>query len=123
MFDKNAAELVGTIAEEPKFKKTENTGRSKIAFALKIHRTPNTFDRIYVTAWEEIADEIHDHYHKDDRIGVQGRIRISSYHEGEGTRFFTRVVAEKVYTPDQEEKTEDFGVIHFEADSRPAAVK
>lgn len=112
MYDKNAADLIGTIVETPRYKKTENTGRSKIDFVMKIHRqkAPNSYDRVYVTAWEEVAEQIHQAYGEGDRIAVRGKINVSSYKTGEQYHFFTRVVAEEVSIP-AEEMGEGFGYV------------
>lgn len=112
MYDQNAAELIGTIVDEPRYKKTENTGKAKIDFVLKIHRkqSPNSYDRVYVTAWEDVAEQIHQAYGVDDRIAIKGKINVSSYKTGEDYHFFTRVIAEDVSIP-KEEKGSGFGYI------------
>ncbi|NLH63660.1 MAG: single-stranded DNA-binding protein [Erysipelotrichaceae bacterium] len=112
MYDQNAAELIGTIAEAPRFKKTENTNRSKIDFVMKIHRlqSPNSYDRIYVTAWEDLADQVKESYGQGDRIAVKGKINVSSYKAGEQNRYYTRVIADEVSVP-KEEKGKGFGYV------------
>lgn len=112
MYDKNTADLIGTIVETPRYKKTENTKKSKIDFAMKIHRpsSPTSCDRIYVTAWEDVAEQIRDGFREGDRIEVKGKINVSSYKNGEQYHFFTRVIAEEVSTP-SDTKGEGFGYI------------
>lgn len=120
MYDKNAADLIGTIVEAPRYKKTENTGRPKIDFVMKIHRqqSPNSYDRVYVTAWENVAEQIHEAYGEGDRIAVKGKINVSSYKTGEQYHFFTRVVAEEVSIP-PEEKGEGFGYVKVMEEKQP----
>lgn len=115
MYDQNATELIGTIVEQPKFKKTENTGKSKVDFVMRIHRPSpaTTFDRIYITAWEKVADEVDEHFHQGDRIWVKGKINVNSYKDGETYHFFTRVIADEVGKP-KEEKGNGFGYVKFE---------
>ena len=112
MYDKNTADLIGTIVETPRYKKTENTKKSKVDFAMKIHRpsSPNSCDRIYVTAWEGVADQIKEDFREGDRIEVKGKINVSSYKNGEQYHFFTRVIAEEVSIP-ADTKGEGFGYI------------
>lgn len=112
MYDKNAADLIGTIIEKPRYKKTANTGKSKVDFVMKIHRptSPNSYDRVCVKAWEGIADQVNDAYGEGDRIEVKGKINVSSYKTGETYHFFTRVVAEEINIP-SEEKEDGFGYV------------
>jgi single-stranded DNA-binding protein len=120
MYDKNAADLIGTIVDAPKYKKTENTGRSKIDFVMKIHRTqsPNAYDRVYVTAWEDVADLVHESYGEGDRIAVRGKINVSSYKTGEQYHFFTRVIADEISIP-SEEKGEGYGYVKVPEEKKP----
>jgi|GEM_PF-1394361 Single-stranded DNA-binding protein len=120
MYDQNAAVLIGTIAAEPRYKKTENTNKSKIDFVLKVHRqmSPSSYDRINVTAWEDVADQVHDSYSEGDRIAVKGKINVSSYKTGEQYHFFTRVIAEEISIP-REEKGDGFGYVKVPEDKKP----
>lgn len=115
MYDQNAAELIGTIVEAPRFKKTEKTNKSKIDFVMKVHRLPGSkvCDRIYITAWEGLADKISEQYQKGDRIAVKGKITVSSYKTGEQAHYFTRVIAQEVNTP-IEEQGEGFGYVKYD---------
>jgi Single-stranded DNA-binding protein len=112
MYDQNAAELIGTIVEAPRYKKTENTGKAKVDFVMKIHRqsSPSSYDRVYVTAWESVAEQIKEAYGEGDRIAVRGKINVSSYKNGDQYHFFTRVVAEEVSIP-SEKKEDGFGYV------------
>jgi single-strand DNA-binding protein len=95
MNDTNHVIITGTMQDDPKFSVTIN-GHAKASFTVKVQRPSpsNASDFIKVLAWEKLAENIRDSYHKEDRITVDGYIRNDNFLGSDGNKvYLTRVIA------------------------------
>jgi single-strand DNA-binding protein len=104
MYD-NGINLVGNLTADPEFKVTTG-GVAMVRFRLACSR--RIFDRtanewrdgepafFSVTAWRQLAQNIHTSLHKGDRAIVVGRMRQSSYEQNNEKRTRWEVEADAV---------------------------
>jgi len=116
VYDCNVVEIMGTLGDEPKFKKTQNTNRSMVTFSVRVRRRPSSTstDKLMIQAWEDLADMINENYHQGDRIGIRGKMVSSYYRDGDVTKYFTRVVAYELLDVDEIEDPSAFGFIGYD---------
>ena len=105
--------LHGRLTKDPEIRQTRSD-KAVCRFSVATDEGKNAAgDRITefhnVTAWENHAEFVHQHFKKGDPILVWGRNSTSSY-EKDGHKFYnTTVVAEKIGRPLQKPKEETYG--------------
>lgn len=96
----NCVNLIGRLTREPELKMTPN-GKSVCSFSIAVQRPyknkdTNEYDVdfINIRAWESHAEFVTRYFHKGQRIGITGSLRVNSYTDKNGNpATWTEVVA------------------------------
>lgn len=96
----NCVNLIGRLTREPELKMTPN-GKSVCSFSIAVQRPfknkdTNEYevDFINIRAWESHAEFVTKYFHKGQRIGITGSLRVNSYTDKNGNpATWTEVVA------------------------------
>lgn len=89
----NNVSLLGRLARDPDYYVSEKDDGSNVCrFTLAVNRNKDEADFISCVAFGQPADAIADYCVKGDRLGVSGRIRVSSYEKDGETYYSTDVV-------------------------------
>lgn len=96
----NCVNLIGRLTREPELKMTPN-GKSVCSFSIAVQRPyknkdTNEYDVdfINIRAWEAHAEFVTKYFHKGQRIGITGSLRVNSYTDKNGNpATWTEVVA------------------------------
>ena len=94
----NNTVLIGNLARDPELRYTQ-TGKAVCNFTLAVSRgygKDQEADFINCVAWEKTAENIANYLAKGSKVGVQGRIQVSSYDKDGEKRYKTEVVAQHV---------------------------
>lgn len=96
----NKVNLIGRMTRDPEVRYTQSN-KAVANFSIAVDRRYKTdgaeVDFINIVAWDKTAEFVQKYFGKGVRIGVSGRIQISSYQTPEGQqRQKFEVVAEEV---------------------------
>ena len=126
----NVVILVGRLTRDPEFQKAVSTGTSIAKFSLANSQWTKDGDKVsYINcvSFNRTAENVYNHVHKGDMVGVVGRLSTSQYTAKDGTkRTSTDVLVNEVqfietrkqevapktveFAPKPEEKVDDFGM-------------
>jgi single-strand DNA-binding protein len=84
----NKAILVGRLTKDPEIRVTENQ-KTIARFTVAVNRVKEGADFLNCVAFDRKAELLEKYFHKGDRIGVIGSIRIGSYTNKEGQKVNT----------------------------------
>lgn len=108
----NQVALTGYIAREVELRQTAS-GIPYVWFKLGVKRSvankdgERETDFIDGIIWRGAAESFHRHVRKGSRVGITGRIQVSSYDDAKGQRVYsTKVVADEYYFLEKREETE-----------------
>ena len=89
--------LIGNMTKDPELRMTAN-GKTVCSFTIAVARS---FDRdhsdfINCQAWGKTAEIIDQYCSKGSKIGVEGRIDVSTYEKNGETVWMTKVIADHI---------------------------
>lgn len=99
----NCVNLIGRITKDPELKTTTN-GKYVCSFSIAVQRPYKNKDTgeydvdfINIRAWESHAEFVTRYFHKGQRIGITGSLRVSNYTDKNGNNVtWTEVVADGI---------------------------
>lgn len=121
----NVVVLVGRLTKDPEFQKIVSTGNSLAKFTLANNQWSKDGDKVsFVSciAFGRTADNIYNHVHKGDLIGVVGKINTSQYTAKDGSkRVSTDVIVNEAQFLERRQKeeapkTDEFGGLGLDVD-------
>lgn len=80
----NNVVLVGRITHDLELKET-NSGKKWVRFSVALNRAEEV-DYVTVVAWEQQAENLVKYQSKGSLIGVEGRIKTSTFDRQDGTK-------------------------------------
>jgi single-strand DNA-binding protein len=113
----NRVQIIGRLGKDPEEKSTKN-GSSFVVFSVAVDRRwknrdgemRKETDWFNVEAWGKLGEICREYLSKGRLVFLEGRLRTSRYeHEGE-TRYFTKVIANRMQMldrPKEEEAAEE----------------
>jgi len=109
----NKVQLIGRLYKEPE-QRTTTTGKAVTSFSLAVGRiwkskgeTKKGTDWFRVETWGKLAEICQKYLQKDQLVYVEGALRTDKYeHEGE-TKYFTRVIANRMQMLEWKGREED----------------
>ena len=98
----NQVVLVGRLTENPTIIELKD-GKKETIVTLAVQRTFKNAEGVYETdfikciLWNAVATSTKEYCHKDDIVGIKGRLQVNSYEDKDGEKkYSTEVIAEKV---------------------------
>ncbi len=96
----NCVNLIGRLTKEPELKETP-AGKSICTFSIAVQRNYKNKDTgeyevdfINIRAWESHAEFVTRYFHKGQRIGITGSLRVNNYTDKNGnSATWTEVIA------------------------------
>lgn len=85
----NVVILVGRLTRDPEFQKAVSTGTSIAKFSLANSQWTRDGDKVsYINcvSFNRTAENVYNHVHKGDMVGVVGRLSTSQYTAKDGTK-------------------------------------
>lgn len=119
----NVVALVGNVASEPELKDTPN-GRACCTFRLAVSRIgQDQADFLTIVAWERQAELCKEYIQIGRRIGVDGRLRHTTWKAEDGSpRSRVEVVANRVeFLGPNKDRSNEPGYVHWRDESEDAA--
>ena len=112
----NSVAVIGNLATDVELREVAED-RKVASFLLAIDRNAEEADFVRVSAWNRQAELCDQYLAKGRRVGVEGRLRSSSWEDGEGKRRSSvEIVASRVEFLGGPRETGDAAdVIPFEA--------
>ena len=113
----NRVQIIGRLGKDPEEKSTKN-GSAYVVFSVAVDRSwknrdgemRKETDWFNVEAWGKLGEICREYLSKGRLVFLEGRLRTSRYeHEGE-TRYFTKVIANRMQMldrPKEEEAAEE----------------
>jgi len=81
----NSVALIGNLATDVELRELGDD-RKVASFLLAVDRSADEADFVRVSAWNRQAELCDQYLSKGRRVGVEGRLRSSSWEDGEGKR-------------------------------------
>lgn len=112
----NSVAVIGNLATDVELRELAED-RKVASFLLAIDRNAEEADFVRVAAWNRQAELCDQYLSKGRRVGVEGRLRSSSWEDGEGKRRNSvEIVASRVeFLGGPRETADAADVIPFEA--------
>ena len=109
MTDRNECIVTGTIVNAPRFGKTKTNGSMARFTVATAHPEPSKGkDYLLVSAWDQVAEQLEEEFHENDRITIRGSVRTSTYDDQDGKRrWITKINADSIEHPVEEVLTEE----------------
>ncbi len=108
----NKVILIGRLARDPELRYTES-GKAYVRFTIAINRGKNQngddlgADFINCFAWEKLAENINKYTKKGSKVGISGKIRVTSKPLDDGTKkYFTEIQVTELEFLDRKPKEE-----------------
>lgn len=108
----NKVILIGNLARDPELRYTES-GKAYARFTIAINRGKNQngddlgADFINCFAWEKLAENINKYTKKGSKVGISGKVRVTSSTQSDGAKkYFTEVQATELEFLDRKPKEE-----------------
>lgn len=93
----NKAQIIGHLGSDPELRYT--SGNTAVANFSVATNAPMKDDPEWhnITAWDDLAEIVHEHLSKGERVYVEGPIRTSEWEDSDGkTRYTTEIHANEV---------------------------
>jgi single-strand DNA-binding protein len=109
----NRVQIIGRLGKDPEEKSTKN-GSAYVVFSVAVDRSwknrdgemRKETDWFNVEAWGKLGEICREYLSKGRLVFLEGRLRTSRYeHEGE-TRYFTKVIANRMQMLDRPKEEE-----------------
>jgi single-strand DNA-binding protein len=99
----NRVQLIGRLGRDPESKFTP-TGKKVAHFSVAVSNRwkgrdgelKESTEWVNVEAWERLGETCQEYLKKGSLAYVEGRLKTDKYEDGGETRYFTKVVAQKV---------------------------
>ena len=108
----NKVILIGNLARDPELRYTQNN-KAYVRFTVAINRGKNQngddlgADFINCFAWEKLAENINKYTKKGSKVGIGGKIRVTSKPQDDGTKkYFTEIQTTELEFLDRKPKEE-----------------